>query len=85
MSKWRHDCHEKIGLYFEQKCQELDRFFNEQVIKDKGEIERTRLKIAELIHQQETTRQDIDTLTSTICQLKRNMEKIEQTSFSIHT
>ena len=42
-------------------------------------------KVAELIREQETTRQDIDLLTSTIHHLKEQMDKIEQTCFHINT
>jgi hypothetical protein len=83
LEEWRRDCHKKIDHIFEQKCQEFDRLINEKIKKEKVKIDQIRLKMSEFIREQETTRQDIDSLTSTIRQLQRNMDNIEQTGLQI--
>jgi hypothetical protein len=83
LEEWRRDCHKKIDRIFEQKCQELDRLIDEKIKKEKEKIDQIRLKMTELIREQETTRQDIDSLTSTIRHLQRNMDQMEQTGFQI--
>ncbi len=83
LEEWRRDCHKKIDRIFGQKCEELDRLINEKVKKEKEKIDEIRLKMTELIREQETTRQEIDSLTSTIRQLQRNMDNMEQTGFQI--
>jgi hypothetical protein len=85
LEEWRMDCHRKIDCLFEQKCEELDRFVDRKVEKQQEDIVRIKSKVAELIREQETTRQDIDLLTSTIYHLKKEMDKIEHTCFRIST
>ncbi|CAF0961998.1 unnamed protein product [Rotaria sordida] len=83
LEQWRQDCYKKIDSFFEQKCQELDQLVNEKVSQQREELNQIQSKIPELINTQETTRQDVDRLTSTIHQLETNMNKIEQTCFTI--
>ncbi|CAF4175126.1 unnamed protein product [Rotaria sordida] len=75
LEDWREDCHQKIDCLFEQKCQELDQLVNEIVGPHREELNQINLKITEFIDAQETTRQDIELLRSTIRQLERNMIK----------
>ncbi|CAF2455579.1 unnamed protein product [Rotaria sp. Silwood2] len=85
LEQWRQDCYKKIDCLFEQKCQELDKLVNEKVNEQREELSRIHLKISKLIDAQETTRQDIDSLTLTIHQLEINMNNIERTCFTIDT
>ncbi|CAF5148221.1 unnamed protein product, partial [Rotaria sp. Silwood1] len=85
LEQWRQDCYKKIDCLFEQKCQELHQFFNETVGKQREELNRINSKITGLINAQETTRQDIDLLRSTIHQLETNINNIERTRFIIST
>ncbi|CAF2455618.1 unnamed protein product [Rotaria sp. Silwood2] len=85
LEQWRQDCYKKIDCLFEQKCQELDQLINDKIDQQRREFNCINSKISELINSQETTRQDIDSLTATIHQLKRNMNDIEQTCFIINT
>ncbi|CAF1003906.1 unnamed protein product [Rotaria sordida] len=85
LEQWREDCYKKIDCFFEQKCQELDHLIDEKVGKQREELKRIQLKITELINTQETTRQDIDLLTSTIRELERNMNNIEEACFTVDT
>jgi hypothetical protein len=83
LEQWRKHCHEKIDTFFKQKQQQLNQLADEKIKKEEGEIDRIRLKVAKLIREQETTRRDIDSLTSTIRQLQTNMDNIEQTCLTI--
>ncbi|CAF0949058.1 unnamed protein product [Rotaria sp. Silwood1] len=85
LEQWRQDCYKKIDSYFEQKCQELDQVVHEIVGQQREKMNHLQLNITELINAQETTRQDIDSLTSTIRQLETNMKIIEQTCLTINT
>ncbi|CAF3723194.1 unnamed protein product [Rotaria sordida] len=85
LEEWRDDCYKKIDCLFEQKCRELDQVINEKVDQQREELNRIHLKITELIDAQETSRQDIDLLTSTIRQLEININNIEQICFTIVT
>ncbi len=83
LEKWREDCHKTIDYFFEQKCRELDRCIGNKMEKQREEITRMRTKMSELIQEQEATHKDIDSLTSIVRDLGREMSKIEQTSLQV--
>ena len=83
LEQWRIDCHKTIDFFFEQKCKELDRYFTKRMEKQLEEVGRMRMKLSELIREQEATHKDIDSLTATIRDLEREMNQIEQTSCQI--
>jgi hypothetical protein len=85
LEQWRTECHQKIDRLFQQKSKELNQLVDEKVKKQQQELVRIQSKVAELICEQETTRQDIDSLTSTIHHLQEQMNKIEDTCFNIDT
>jgi polyhydroxyalkanoate synthesis regulator phasin len=83
LEQWRVECHRKIDHFFEQKCQELDQSVAGKLSRLREEIDRVQPKIAELIREQDVTRRDLDSLTSTVGNLEHQMNKIEQTSFKV--
>ena len=85
LEQWCLDCHQKIDYFFEQKYKELDQFIATRTDGQRVKIFQLQSKIAKLIRGQEATRQDLDTLTSTIGQIEKEIQKIEQTRFSINT
>jgi hypothetical protein len=85
LEQWRDDCHQRIDRLFQQKSKELDQLVDEKVKKQQQEILQIQAKIAELIREEETTRRDIDSLTSATHHLKEQMDKIENISFNIDT
>ena len=85
LEEWRDDCHQKIERLFERKSKQLDRLIDEKIKKHQKEIREIQARIGELIREEEATRQDIDSLTSTIQQLKEEMDKIGSTRFNIDT
>jgi predicted nuclease with TOPRIM domain len=85
LEQWRLDCHQKIDSFFEQKCQEVDRLIDKKVGKKREEIIQIQSKMAELVRAQETTREEINSLTTSIHYLEENMNNIEQTCLQIHT
>ena len=83
LEQWRTDCHKTIDHFFEQKCRELDRCIGKKMEKQREEINRVRVKMTELIREQEATHTEIDTLTSAVRELEREIRKIEQTSLQL--
>ena len=83
LEKWRDDCHKIVDYFFEQKCRELDQSIARKMEKQREEIARMRQKLSELIQEQEVTHRDIDSLTSTVRDLEREMSKIEQISLKV--
>jgi hypothetical protein len=85
LEEWRNDCYQKIDHLFQQKNRELDQLVDQKVKKQYEEIVRIQSKVTDLIREQETTRQDIDSLRLSIHHLKQQMNKIENTCFDINT
>jgi hypothetical protein len=83
LEQWRDDCHEKIDALFKQKSQELDQLVDEKITKGKERIDRIRLEALEVIKKKEATQQDIVSLMSTIRQLEKTIDNIEQTCFTL--
>ncbi|CAF5036937.1 unnamed protein product, partial [Rotaria magnacalcarata] len=85
LEQWREDCYTKIDLFFEQKCQELDRLANEKVNRQRDELNRIQMKLTEFNNAQQTTRQDIDLLISRMSQIRSSIMDLEETCFKITT
>ncbi len=85
LEEWRLDCHQKIDSFYERKCQELDHLVAIKVDEERQKILHIETKLDKLIREQEATRQDIDILTSTICQLEKEMNNIEEAHFQVNT
>ncbi|CAF1569134.1 unnamed protein product [Rotaria sp. Silwood1] len=83
LEQWRIDCYKTIDYFFEQKCHELDRCIKKKMEKKCEEINRIRIKLSNLIREQEVTHKDIDLLTITVRNLECEINKIEQISFEI--
>jgi len=85
LEHWRDRSHQQIDRLFEQKCEELDRIMNEKIQKQREEVTHLQSKIAEIIRNQETTRQQIDSLKATIHEIKEKMNELEKTSLRVTT
>ncbi|CAF1353277.1 unnamed protein product [Rotaria sp. Silwood1] len=83
VNQWRIDCHEAIDLFYEQKCQELDQYVTKKLDEQRREIADLRLTMTELIDRQETTKNDINSLTLAIHTLEQKMNEIEQIHIQI--
>jgi len=80
---WRMDCYQKIDEFIEQKYHQLTQYANKKIDKQRKDMEEMRFKLTELIHEQEVTREDIDSLKNRINNLEKEMNKTEQTSFHV--
>ena len=85
LEQWRDRSHQQIDRLFEQKCEELNRIMNTKIQKQREEVTHLQSKIAEIIREQETTRQQIDSLTTTMHDLKEQMNELENTSLRVTT
>ena len=85
LEQWRDRSHQQIDRLFEQKCEEIERITNEKVQKQREEFTHLQTKLAEIIREQETTRQQINSLKATIHEIKEEMNELERTSFRVTT
>ena len=85
LEQWCDRSHQQIDRLFQQKCEELDRIMNEKIQKQRDEVTHLQSKIAEIIRNQETTRQQIDSLTTMMHMIKEKMNELEKTSFRVTT
>lgn len=86
LDQWRHQSHRTIDLYYEKKCQELDKQKNpnEKLNQNRQIIEWIKLKIIELIREQNTSQQQIDSLKAAINALQREFQQISQEDFQLN-
>lgn len=77
LDQWRVNAHQTIDRIYENKCRELDQYVQETIGRQRKEVANLRSKIGKLIDKQETTREDINSLTSTIRMLEQQMTDIE--------
>ncbi|CAF0774464.1 unnamed protein product [Adineta steineri] len=84
LDQWRVKCHEEIDRFFELKHQQLNECMSGKVREQEKEYNRLQSKVAELIREQETTKQDIDLLTSSIRHLEEQLHRIDRTYFQIN-
>ncbi|CAF4320362.1 unnamed protein product, partial [Adineta steineri] len=83
LEQWRVQCHQEIDRFFELKNQQLNECVSGKVREQEKEYNRLQSKVAELIREQETTKQDIDLLTSSIHHLEEQLHRIDRTYFQI--
>jgi hypothetical protein len=83
LDQWRIDCHQIIDQFYEEKCKELHRYANDSIDEQRKAIADLRSKMTELIEKQETTKNDINSLTSAIRTLERQLNEIEHTRVQI--
>ncbi|CAM2727210.1 unnamed protein product [Rotaria socialis] len=78
LDKWRHECHATVDRFYEEKCQELQQRCVEKVGEKRKKIHQLKLKINELIREQEATHDDICSLKATINGIKRDVNQYEE-------
>jgi hypothetical protein len=78
LQQWRVDCHLIIDRYFDQKCDELNRFVDYKVGRKRMEFSRLQSKMTELIREQEINDDELDLLRSTIDDLRTETNNLEQ-------
>jgi len=83
LNQWRIDYHQIIDRFYQEKCEELDRCVNETIDKQRKEIADLRTKMTKLIEKKETTKNDINSLTSAIRNLEEKMNKIEHIDIQV--
>ena len=83
LEQWRDNSHKKIDRFYKQKSQEFDDLVTNKLDKPRKTITEIRSKVADLIRDQEATRKDINTLTSTINDVKDSMDKANRTCFEV--
>ncbi|CAF2747907.1 unnamed protein product [Rotaria sp. Silwood2] len=83
LEKWKDDCHKIINCYYEQKCQELERFFNKKIDHYRKEINQTQTTIIDSIHKEKFTQKNLESLKSTIYDIKQEINKIKEKGLQI--
>ncbi|CAF3494284.1 unnamed protein product [Rotaria socialis] len=86
LDQWRQESHQAIDSYYEKKCQELDKksIQNETVNQDRQVLEWIKLKITQLIREQNTTQQQIDSLKAATNAVQREIEQIPKERFQLN-
>ncbi|CAF3555586.1 unnamed protein product [Rotaria socialis] len=78
LDKWRHECHATVDRFYEEKCQELQQRYVEKVVEKRKKLHQLKLKINELIREQEARHDDISSLKATINGIERDVNQYEE-------
>ncbi|CAF1208701.1 unnamed protein product [Adineta steineri] len=86
LDQWRHESHQTIDLYYEKKCQELDNktIQHEKLNQNRQVIEWIKSKIAQLIREQNTTQQQIDSLKAATNAVQRELQQTSEENFHLN-
>lgn len=84
MEQWRKDAYTKIDQLYKQKCHELDNLFTNKLDEQKKNISEIRSKAADLIREQEVTKEDIASTKSMVHHIQNELNKVEQTTPRIY-
>lgn len=84
LEEWRLDSHKKIDQFYEEKCQELDRMIIDKVDEQKVEVRQLQVKLNQLVHQQQATRQDFYELALMIDHIEHEINNIQESFIQIY-
>jgi hypothetical protein len=86
LDQWRHEAHQTIDSYYEKKCQELESksIQNEKLNQNRQVIEWIKVKIGQLIREQNTTQEQIDSLKAAANAVQREIEQLPQADFQLN-
>lgn len=86
LDNWRYQAHQTIDLYYEQKCKELDikTVHNQRLNENRDVIEWIKLKINQLIREQNTTQKQIDSLKAATNAVRREITEMPKESFQLN-
>ncbi|CAF0790995.1 unnamed protein product [Rotaria sordida] len=84
LDTWRDECYQMINHLYEKKRQELEQQYIKKTDKQQKKINEIQLKINKLIHDHDTTQQDIEYFKSTIQIIKHEIKQIHQIYFNIN-
>ena len=80
----RLDCYRRIDRYFDEKQQQLDEFINKKIHNQYEGINHLRTILNQLIQKADTTVDDLNSLSSTIQCLRREITQMEYKSININ-
>lgn len=81
--QWRDDSYKIINQLYEQKLQELDQRCLKKLNEQRTQLNRIRSKMTELIRQQESNQENIDSITLTVRHIRDEIKAIENTHLQI--
>jgi hypothetical protein len=84
INHWRFDSHQKIDKYADEIQCKLDEFINTKLNKQVEGITHLRTTINQLIRKQDTTIQDLNSISSTIQYIRREITQIEYKSIDLN-
>jgi len=74
---WKNNCHQIIDNYYQQKSQELQKFFIEKIDQHQNEIDQIQTTIIDFIRNDKTTQKNIQSLKLTINNIKKEINKFK--------
>ncbi|CAF3889198.1 unnamed protein product, partial [Rotaria sp. Silwood1] len=83
LDKWRADAYRTIDRFYETQRRHFEQFTQENQDKQRNELERLRLKINDLIREQNTTQEDIYLIKDTIKLIEKDLNELSNIQCNI--
>jgi hypothetical protein len=83
LDQWRENCYKLINRLYEEKCQELNQRSLQKLDEQRTKLNEIRSKMTEIIRQQETNQNHIDSMTSNVRNIQREIKAMENTHFQL--
>ena len=85
LDTWRNDAYRTIDRFYETQRRHFEQFFQENREKQRKEIDRLRLKITELIHDQNSSQDDIYLIKETIQFIEKELHDLQHLQCNIRS
>ncbi|CAF1343558.1 unnamed protein product [Adineta ricciae] len=84
LNQWRNESYKTINNFYEKKCRELEEYYLKHTENHRKEINEIESELNKLIHEQNTTEDDIKLFQSTIDILQQQIKELHQISYHIN-
>jgi len=84
LNDWRNDSHRRIDRYFDEKQRELNEFINRKITSQVEGIAQLKVTINQLIQKEDTTVEDLNSISSAIQCLRREITQLEYRSIDLN-
>ena len=84
LDNWRVQCHQMIDDYFVEKTKKLDGLVGHKIKKCEEQLKLIQAKIIDLMREQKTTHEQVESLKIEVDHLQRDLQKIEANDFQIN-
>jgi hypothetical protein len=83
LEKWRQDAHRTVDRFYETKKREFEQLIHRERNKQETDLNRLRDQVNELIREQETTQEHIESISDSIRSFQRQVNRFQSPQFTL--